>query len=204
METNEKKLNANDLTNTRTTYTAAELIAAAQESPEVAQQAQLMGLLDKTGEIMPPRPLGQTGAVPNGVRIQVMEYDNPLEVLVMKPFKFKRDGNTSDETAIARLVRFENVETGAKYDVSLSSLVWDEDTRTDESGEVHEYEQGHIGTELLNKELNAELIASLASKEVKKNNRKTQVRRVFRVVVTKYRRPDRTRDTRLISLIEEE
>lgn len=203
METNEVRLNVNDLNNTRRTYTAAELIAAASEDQQLAQQARNMGLLNAAGELEPPRPLGQTGAVPNGVRIQVMEYDNPLEVLVMKPFKFKRDGNNADETAIARLVRFENIETGAKYDVSLSSLVWDEETRTDESGEVHEYEQGHIGGELLNKELNAELIASLASKEVKKNNRKTQVRRVFRVAVTKYRRPDRTRDTRLISLIEE-
>ena len=203
METVERQLTANDLNNTRTVYTAAQLIEAAKENPEIAQKAQEMGLLDKAGEIVPPRPLGQTGAVPNGVRIQVMEYDNPLEVLVMKPFKFKRDGNNAEETAIARLVRFENLETGARYDVSLSSLVWDEETRTDESGAIHEYENGHIGSELLNKELNADLIAELASKEVKKGNRKVQERRVFRTVVTKYRRPDRTRDTRLISLIEE-
>ena len=184
-------------------YTAAELIEAAKENPELAQKAQEMGLLDKAGEIVPPRPLGQTGIVPNGVRIQVVEYETPLDALILKPFRFKRDGNNADETAIARLVRFENLETGAKYDVSLSSLVWDEETRTDEGGNVHEYEQGHIGGELLNQELNGNLIASLASKEVKKGNRKTTERRVFRVVVTKYRRPDRTRDTRLISLIEE-
>lgn len=203
METNEVRLNVNDLNNTRRAYTAAELIAAASEDQQLAQQARNMGLLNAAGEIVPPRPLGQTGAVPNGVRIQVIEYSDPLEVLILKPFRFKRDGNNADETAIARLVRFENVETGAKYDIALSSLVWDEDTRTDESGEIHEYEQGHIGGELMNRELNAELIAELASKEVKKGNRKTTVRRVFRVVVTKYRRPDRTRDTRLISLIEE-
>lgn len=197
------KLGVNDLTNTRTTYTAAQLIEAAKESPEVVQQAQALGLMNKAGEIEPPRPLGQTGAVPNGVRIRVIKYDDPLETLILKPFRFKRDGNNADETAIARLVRFENVETGARYDVSLSSLVWDEDTRTDEGGNVHEYEQGHIGGELLNQELNGNLIASLAFKEVKKGNRKTTERRVFRVVVTKYRRPDRTRDTRLISLIEE-
>lgn len=203
METNERQLSTNDLSNTRMVYTAAELIEAAKENPELAQKAQEMGLLDKAGEIVPPRPLGQTGIVPNGVRIQVVEYETPLDALILKPFRFKRDGNNADETAIARLVRFENLETGAKYDVSLSSLVWDEETRTDEGGNVHEYEQGHIGGELLNQELNGNLIASLASKEVKKGNRKTTERRVFRVVVTKYRRPDRTRDTRLISLIEE-
>lgn len=203
METNERQLSTNDLSNTRMVYTAAELIEAAKENPELAQKAQEMGLLDKAGEIVPPRPLGQTGSVPNGVRIQVVEYETPLDALILKPFRFKRDGNNADETAIARLVRFENVETGARYDVSLSSLVWDEETRTDEAGNVHEYEQGHIGAELLNQELNGNLIASLAFKEVKKGNRKTTERRVFRVVVTKYRRPDRTRDTRLISLIEE-
>lgn len=185
------------------TYTAAELLAAASADQQVNQQAQALGIISRAGEIVPPRPLGQTGSVPNGVRIRVIEYTEPLEALILKPFRFKRDGNNADETAIARLVRFENVETGARYDVSLSSLVWDEETRTDESGEVHQYEDGHIGGELLNKELNAELIAELAYKEVKKNNRKTTVRRVFRTVVTKYRRPDRTRDTRLISLIEE-
>lgn len=203
METVERTLTANDLTNTRMTFTAAELIEAAKESKEVAQQAQSMGIMNKAGEIEPPRPLGQTGSVPNGVRIQVVEFSDPLEALILKPFKFKRDGNNTDEMAVARLIRFENVETGAKYDVSPNSLVWDEDTRTDEAGEIHEYEQGHIGSELLNKELNGDLIAELASKEVKKGNRKVQERRIFRTVVTKYRRPDRTRDTRLISLIEE-
>lgn len=203
METTERTLSTNDLTNTRTVYTAAELIEAAKENPELAQKAQEMGLIDKAGEIVPPRPLGQTGSVPNGVRIQVAEYTKPLEVLVMKPFRFKRDGNNADEMATARLVRFENVETGAHYDVALSSLVWDDEARTDESGAIHEYEQGHIGSELLNQELNGELIASLAFKEVRRGNRKETVRRVFRTVVTKYRRPDRTRDTRLISLIEE-
>ena len=197
------KITASDLTNTRMVYTAAQLIKAAKESSEVAQQAQSMGLLDKAGEIVPPRPLGQTGSVPNGVRVQVIEYSDPLEALILKPFKFKRDGNNADEMAVARLIRFENVENGARYDISPNSLVWDEDTRTDEGGNVHEYEQGHIGAELLNKELNGDLIAELASKEVKKGNRKVQERRVFRTVVTKYRRPDRTRDTRLISLIEE-
>ena len=203
METTERQLSTNDLSNTRVTYTAAELIEAAKENPEIAQKAQEMGLLDKAGEIVPPRPLGQTGSVPSGVRIQVVEFSDPLEAMVLKPFRFKREGNTAEETAIARLVRFENIETGAKYDVSLSSLVWDEDTRTDEGGNIHEYEAGHIGSEFLNKELNGDLIASLASKEVRQGNRKVQVRRVFRTVVTKYRRPDRTRDTRLISLIEE-
>ena len=151
METNELKITASDLTNTRMVYTAAQLIEAAKESSEVAQQAQSMGLLDKAGEIVPPRPLGQTGSVPNGVRIRVVEFSDPMEVLILKPFRFKREGNTADETAIARLVRFENLETGARYDVALSSLVWDEEARTDESGSVHEYEQGHIGGELLNK-----------------------------------------------------
>lgn len=203
METVERTLGVNDLTNTRATFTAAELLAAVSTDQQVNQQARNMGLIDAAGGIVPPRPLGQTGAVPNGVRIRVIEYDDPLEALILKPFRFKRDGNNADETAIARLVRFENLETGAKYDVSLSSLVWDEETRTDESGEVHQYEAGHIGSELLNKELNGDLIAELASKEVKKGNRKVQERRIFRTVVTKYRRPDRTRDTRLISLIEE-
>ena len=203
METTERILNVNDLANTRMIYTAAELLAAASADQQVNQQAQALGIISRAGEIVPPRPLGQTGSVPNGVRIRVIEYTEPLEALILKPFRFKRDGNNADETAIARLVRFENVETGARYDVSLSSLVWDEETRTDEAGNVHEYEQGHIGAELLNQELNGNLIASLAFKEVKKGNRKTTERRVFRVVVTKYRRPDRTRDTRLISLIEE-
>lgn len=203
METNEVRLNVNDLNNTRRTYTAAELIAAASQDQQVAQQARNMGLLNAAGGLEPPRPLGQTGIVPSGVRIRVVEYSDPLEAMILKPFKFKRDGNNADEMAVARLIRFENVENGAKYDISPNSLVWDEDTRTDESGAVHEYEQGHISGELMNQELNGDLIASLAYKEVKKGNRKTQERRVFRTVVTKYRRPDRTRDTRLISLIEE-
>ena len=203
METNEVRLNVNDLNNTRRTYTAAELIAAASEDQQLAQQARNMGLLNAAGGLEPPRPLGQTGIVPNGVRIQVVEYETPLDALILKPFRFKRDGNSTDEMAVARLIRFENIETGAKYDVSPNSLVWDEDTRTDEGGNVHEYENGHIGSELLNKELNADLIESLAFKEVKKNNRKVQERRVFCTVVIRYRRPDRTRDTRLISLIEE-
>ena len=203
METTEVRLTVNDLANTRMTYTAAELLAAVSADQQVNQQARNMGLIDATGEIVPPRPLGQTGSVPNGVRISVIECETPLDALILKPFKFKRDGNGTDEMAVARLVRFENPETGAKYDVSLSSLVWDEETRTDESGEVHQYEDGHIGGELLNKELNAELIAELASKEVKKGNRKTTERRVFRVVVKRFRRQGKTRDTRLISLIEE-
>ena len=203
METNEVRLGVNDLTNTRRTFSASELLEAAGTDAQLAQQARNMGLIDAAGGLEPPRPLGQTGAVPSGVQIRVIEYSDPLEALILKPFRFKRDGNTADETAIARLVRFENLETGAKYDLSLSSLVWDEETRTDEGGNVHEYEPNHIGNELLNQELNGDLIASLAFKEVKKGNRKTTERRVFRVVVTKYRRPDRTRDTRLISLIEE-
>lgn len=203
METIEVQLTVNDLNNTRRTYTAAQLLEAASVDQQIAQQARNMGLIDAAGGLEPPRPLGQTGAVPSGVQIRVIEYQDPLEALILKPFRFKRDGNTADETAIARLVRFENLETGAKYDISLSSLVWDEETRTSEDGAVHEYEQGHIGSELLNQELNGDLIASLAYKEVRRGNRNTQVRRVFRTVVTKYRRPDRTRDTRLISLIEE-
>ena len=203
METNEIKITVNDLTNTRATFTAAELIEAAKENPELAQKAQEMGLIDKAGEIVPPRPLGQTGSVPNGVRISVIEYETPLDALILKPFRFKRDGNATEEQAVSRMIRFENVENGARYDIAPNSLVWDDETRTDEAGEVHEYEQGHIGAELLNQELNGDLIASLAYKEVRKGNRKETVRRVFRTVVTKYRRPDRTRDTRLISLIEE-
>ena len=203
METVDRILTQNDLTNTRATFTASELLAVAGTDKQVNQQARNMGLIDAAGELLPPRPLGQSGIVPDGVRISVIKYETPLDALILKPFKFKREGGTADELAVSRLIRFENVESGAKYDISPNSLVWDEETRTDENGAVHEYEDGHIGGELLNKEFNADLIESLAFKEVKKNNRTTKVRRVFRVVVKKFRRTGRTRDTRLISLIEE-
>lgn len=143
------------------------------------------------------RPVAGQGAIPDKALLRVLECTEGEEdrAVFLRPFTGRRNNNQT-YTAIAVTVRFNLLDASGNVlasfvDIPLGMLTWDSSRRTDANGSVHQYADGHIGTQIESQNMTLqEAVRFLQG-------------RVLRTSVETYLRPGRTNPTRLVSLIEE-
>lgn len=143
------------------------------------------------------RPVAGQGAIPDKAFLRVLECAEGEEdkAVFLRPFTGRRNNNQT-YTAIAVTVRFNLLDEAGNalasfVDIPLGMLTWDSSRRTDANGAVHQYADGHIGTQIESQNMTLqEAVRFLQG-------------RTLRTSVETYLRPGRTNPTRLVSLVEE-